>query len=136
MIPAVFEFRDFAIGLLGDAKTTALKGDLLVYERIPTGDTEPCSHVELPACKANWVALLQVLDEIDVWSWKPEYKPRDAIDDGGGWSLRIVWGEKEVSSAGENCYPGTEDHEDGWMGSPAFDRLQAATVALLRSAGG
>jgi hypothetical protein len=54
----------------------------------------------------QWQAFRELLDQLDVWCWQPEYF--EPICDGTNWSAEIVYSDKVVSSHGSNCFPGRD----------------------------
>ncbi len=72
--------------------------------------------------------FIQILNEIDVWSWHKEYFNAEVMD-GIQWKLEILMHNgKKIKSEGSNKYPGSEDIDY----SEQFTKLIKALELLLK----
>jgi hypothetical protein len=102
--PDVFEFS--VLGLPYFNETSLLwHGDALVYYR---GSEER----EFYPSEGDWVLFWSTLDRIGAWDRQGEYVNASVLD-GEHWSLKIIYGDKEISSSGSNSYPGGFDEFRG-----------------------
>jgi hypothetical protein len=70
-----------------------------------------------------------VLDLLDVWHWKEEYRPQDIgfeVMDGSYWSFTASFAEQECRCGGGNAYPSYADVQQTALGQQRFALLQSA----------
>lgn len=88
--------------------------------------------------QADWAQFRRTLESLKVWDWKEDYYT--AACDGGGYSLVIEWGGKNLTSRGSNRYPpGFRDFTDSLsklcgdriIGQP-YSRILPARVEQAR----
>lgn len=77
-------------------------------------------HRGIEVTEDSWITFRNILDEIDVWSWKKEYSDIRILD-GIQWELSIHYIDASVDSHGDNRYPPKQD----------FDRLLNAVTHLI-----
>jgi hypothetical protein len=81
----------------------------------------------------RWAAFRAALDELNVWSWHAKYGDPEVCD-GTGWSAKIVYSDKAVSSHGSNCFPdqnGKPISIVNWTKDDTFEQFCRAVSLLI-----
>ena len=98
-------------GFMGPSFSIELVDEVLEY-RQARGSYEFDEPQYLRPSARKWANFRKKLDAIGVWDWKsttdtniwPAYE-NPGVTDGTGWSLEIDWGDRSLSSSGDNNYP-------------------------------
>jgi len=108
--PAALEFS--IGGFFAASRQFELRGDTLVARRHQAG-WQPGGQVDsvrvVPSADA-WRAFWNAANAAGVQKWRPEYNA-EGVQDGLGWSIRVVGGGREINSWGSNAYPDRDGHE-------------------------
>lgn len=106
--------------------TIELGGDTLTYTLQNHTGTETATF---KPTKEQWKEFRTVLDEIDVWRWRPRYKPRA---NGGEalWSLDIEYGSRRLHTSGGAAWP-DEKGSPRPQPTAAFLKYQRAIEKLV-----
>ena len=108
--PTVLEFS--IGGFFAASKQLELRGDTVVARRRAAG-WQPGGQVDslrvVPSAEA-WRAFWDAADAAGVQRWHPEYNA-EGVQDGLGWSIRVVGGGREINSWGSNAYPDRNGNE-------------------------
>ena len=113
------------------------KGGILRYKVVFYSEEEKRAvtlmSMNISPTPNEWSEFRHDLDAINVWQWRPEYVARDILD-GGGWSLEVRYADRQMRSAGNNAYPGTNGEttrkQDGKPSKP-YRLLMDAIKKLL-----
>ena len=92
-------------GYMGPSYSVSKSKAGLRYRSFKEGYT-PCETVTIAPSRIEWELFQKVLDEIGVWNWEPQYLSPGTCD-GTQWRIEIHWGDKRITSHGDNNYPGT-----------------------------
>ena len=110
-------------GYTGDSFSVEKIGDSLLYKYYGHGYKLKATETIVPSYH-EWQLLKNAFDKIGVWEWETEY-PNSGIVDGTHWHVEIKWGNKNISSHGNNNYPGGE------YDSPEFGLFIRAVRKLI-----
>ncbi len=122
--PGIPETLSFQLGGFGDRQSLELgeNGEVL----ITSGNAgiswfypgeKKTTKSETPDAE-KWASFLACVEELEVWSWEPQYFHTDMCD-GIQWEVKLALGDKAVHSHGTNKTP------------EGFDEFKAAVKELL-----
>jgi hypothetical protein len=74
----------------GGGSLIELNGRTLSVSRRRVPTRQPYQEVSLTPSKSKWAALRKAFDEVDAWSWEPEYI-QSGLRDGSSRSLAVTY---------------------------------------------
>jgi len=105
-------------------------GDAVIYRHCEER-YENWIEETIPVPPERWQAFRRELDEMNVWSWKKNYKPEADDLDGESWSFSVVYTDRRVQTAGSNAYPAPGDPPASDSRTELFDRFCSAISRLI-----
>jgi hypothetical protein len=118
-------------GFAGDSHTWELRGDTVLFRRVPwtTPGTPSEERKAVPTAEA-WRHFWSAAEEAGVRRWSREYTAPN-VADGTGWGLRLAAGRLQVASQGSNAYPDGRGRAHALDTTHEFRLLVAALEALV-----
>lgn len=97
----------FSVSHMGTSNELQIVGGRLKCTRHDRGSTtRPKMRQPTPE---DWRRLRQVLDDANVWRWRPSYSPQGVeVMDGQLWSLEVRYADAAVTSRGYAEYPAVD----------------------------
>lgn len=128
-VPDVLRFSMAGYGM--GSSGVELRGDTVVYRRVPWDGDEPTTvdSVRVVPTAEAWRAFWDAVDEAGVRRWRLRYLS-EAVD-GVGWMLSLEAEGRRVLSSGSNAFPDRQGRQIVDGPTPDFDAFADAVGALV-----
>jgi len=97
-------------GLSPPSYRLELKGQSLVYHVRKFDPAEFAIRevdTTITPSASQWVRFWKAIETAGLWNWKASYVNSDGID-GTNWGVDLAFGDRRISSFGQNAFPGDE----------------------------
>ncbi|MFA7199522.1 MAG: hypothetical protein WC093_09535 [Methanoculleus sp.] len=122
--PKAFEF--YIGGSVGPSLYVRLAGGRLLYEWASGGGYSGVVMEASPTGE-GWARFMEIVDQLGVWEWAPEYVSAYSCCDVTYWHLRMETDGHSTVVRGANAYPGS----DGPEVSRQFREFRTAVEHLI-----